>query len=216
MITLINWCLSCLPTSDRRSSLRPLDLTTLAWHIFHRKRCEIEAWRSDDKTICFGNESGQYVQDTSVVGTYWLSLKVISPPFIKVQCGIRGNSEKIRRVLCWSKQKKSKNLWGFSGGIYSITGAPRECPWRILYANVDLPMLPKASAALVPFLTAYCTCVLKRSSLSKMTPRYFASADGLTIPPDCNEWKLEWSVSVCGRRETDKEASALLWKPFVI
>ena len=118
--TLINWCLSCSPTSDRRSALRPLDLTTLTWHIFHRKPCEIEAWRSDDKTICFGNESGQYVQDTSVVGTYWLSLKVISPRFIKVQCEISCDSENLLCVLCWSKQKNPKwkkqiapgRLWG--------------------------------------------------------------------------------------------------------
>jgi hypothetical protein len=42
-------------------------------------------------------------------------------------------------------------------------------------------MLPRASATLVPFLTAYYGCVLNYSFLLKMTPRYLASLDGLII-----------------------------------
>src|SRR5271169_7008599 len=49
--------------------------------------------------------------------------------------------------------------------------------------HVDFPMLANASAAAVPFLTAYWRCSLNRSSLSNMTPRYLPLSDGLTLVP---------------------------------
>ena len=111
---------------------------TLAWHIFHRKPCEIEAW----KVRWPDNMFWQWVSTTRtryLCGRHLLTLiKSNLSPFIKVQCGISCDSENIRRAVCWSKQKKS--LRGFSGGIYSITGAPGECPRRILYAAIQLKL----------------------------------------------------------------------------
>jgi hypothetical protein len=52
--------------------------------------------------------------------------------------------------------------------------------WRAyLYCIPQLlfAMLDNAIAAFVPFLTMYWRCVLNRSSLSNITPRYFASFD---------------------------------------
>ena len=54
-------------------------------------------------------------------------------------------TRKIYAVCCAEANNKKiqngkKSLRGFSGGIYSITGAPGECPRRILYAAIQLQL----------------------------------------------------------------------------